>query len=74
MKIICSYGTFEATADELKKSGYIWAEGGSVTLADLRKVTPRADYFIIDCFYNPITKRNEMQYNTEYFYKKEKRI
>ena len=69
MKVITSKENLQKTIDELKENGVVWVHGDP-SAADIVKHNPNTKYFIIDCHYNIYTKRNEMQYESERFYKK----
>lgn len=69
MKLICTAATLRETIKELKKLGYNWV-CGNLTAEEIRKQNPRTKYFVIDAYFNPLRGKNEMQYESETFYKK----
>ena len=69
MKVIFTLSTFTETVEQLKKDGYTWASGFEVSKQDLKKCNDKAKYFIIDAFFNNITNKKEMQFETERHFK-----
>ena len=69
MKAICTVDTLKDTIKELKAMGYVWVSGDP-SAEEIRQTNPKTKYFVIDCFYNYRLKRNEMQYESESWYKK----
>ena len=69
MKVITSKENLQKTINELKERGFVWVYGDP-SAAEIIGRNKNTRYFVIDCFYNIHTRKNEMQYESEKFYKK----
>lgn len=73
MKVICTFETFEQTQKELFSLGYEWVSNGKRTLytEDARKILHHSTHeIIIDCFYNEIKRKKELQFESANYYRK----
>ena len=66
---------FETIFKNLKKEGYDWINGENITFEAIRDKLPKqAKIFAIHFFYNNITKKKELQFQTLNFYKNNKQL